>query len=414
MNTGLKLLLALLWALALGAGLIGVYLRLTTGHHLAAYGSYITWGLWVAAYVYLSGLSAGSFLLSTLVYVFHVKRLEPIGKLALLTSVVGLVGALFSIWIDLGFMERFWMLYTQPNPRSMMAWMIWLYTGFGIVLVLVLWRALRADLAAWSQRRDLRGSVARVLTLGARDLSATALAQDRRWLEVMSVIGIILVVAFNGGVGALFGVVGARSFWNATLYPLLFIVAALLTAAAVLTFVVAGFWPRRGTPEQQDLLRLLGRISLGLLGIYLLFLWSEFSITLYASIPAESAPYNQVLRGPYAWVFWGFQLALGAVVPIILLLARPRSPAAVGLAGVCMAAGLLATRLNVVIPGFIVPLLPGLDQAFASPRLSYQYFPSTVEWLVLLFVAALASGLFYLGYQNLPIANTREEVRSHG
>lgn len=414
MNTGVKLLLAVLWVLALGAGLVGVYLRLTTGHQLAGYGSYITWGLWVAAYVYLSGLSAGSFLLSTLVYVFHVKRLEPIGKLALLTSLVGLVGALFSIWFDLGFMERFWMVYTQPNPRSMMAWMIWLYTGFAIVLVLVLWRALRADLAAWSQRKDLRGSVARVLTLGSRDLSAAALAQDRRWLEVLSIIGIFLAVAFNGGVGALFGVVGARAFWNATLYPLLFIVAGLLTAAAVLTLVVGGFWPRRGTAEQHDLVRLLGRICLGLLGLYLLFLWSEFSITLYASIPAESQPYYQVLGGPYPWVFWVFQVALGSVVPIILLLARPRSAPAAGLAGICMAAGLLTTRLNVVIPGFVVPLLPGLDQAFSSPRLTYQYFPSPMEWLVLLFIAALACGLFYLGYVGLPITNPREEVRSHG
>ena len=414
MNTGVKLLLTALWVLALGAGLVGVYLRITTGHELAGYGSYITWGLWVAAYAYLSGLFAGAFLLSTLVYVFHVKRLEPIGKLALLTSLVGLVGALFSIWVDLGFMERVWEVYTQPNPRSMMAWMIWLYTGFAIVLVLVLWRALRADLAAWSQRPDLRGGLARLLTPGARDLSTAALARDRLWLEVLSILGIFLVVAFNGGVGALFGVVGARSFWNATLYPLLFIVAAILTAAGVLTFLVAAFWPRRGTPEQQDLVRLLGRISLGLLGVYLLFLWSEFSITLYASIPAEAAPYNQILRGPYPWVFWGFQIALGAVVPLILLVTRPRSPAAAGLAGLCLAAGLLATRLNVVIPGFIVPLLPGLDQAFVSPRLSYAYFPSTMEWLVLLFVAALASGLFYLGYQNLPIANTREEVRSHG
>ncbi|MBI2911252.1 MAG: polysulfide reductase NrfD [Chloroflexi bacterium] len=414
MNTGLKLLLVVLWIAALGAGTVGVYLRLTTGHELAGYGSYITWGLWVASYAYLSGLSAGGFLLASLVYVFHVRRLEPIGKLALFTSLVGLVGALFSIWFDLGYMGRFWQVYTQPNPRSMMAWMIWLYTGFAIVLVLVLWRALRADLAAWSQRKDVRGALARVLAFGATEVSPAALARDRRWLELLSIPGIFLVVAFNGGVGALFGVVGARAFWNATLYPLLFIVAALLTAAAVLTFLVAAFWPRRGSAEQQDLLHVLARISLGLLAFYLLLLWSEFSITLYARIPAESAPYYQVLGGPYPWVFWGFQVALGAVVPIILLLARPRSAGAAGVAGICMAIGLLATRLNVVIPGFVAPLLPGLEEAFSSSRLTYQYFPSLLEWLVFLFVVALATGLFYLGYVSLPIANPREEVRSHG
>ncbi|BAW02498.1 polysulphide reductase NrfD [Thermus thermophilus] len=65
--------------LALAAvGLTGFFLRLATGHHLAAYGSYVPWGLWVAAYIYFIGLSAGAFLLSALVYVFGVRKLEPI------------------------------------------------------------------------------------------------------------------------------------------------------------------------------------------------------------------------------------------------------------------------------------------------------------------------------------------------
>ncbi len=72
-------------------GLYGLYQRLTLGHASANYGSYIPWGLWIAAYVYLIGLSAGAFLFSTLVYVFNVHRsgpesrsqLESVGRLAL-------------------------------------------------------------------------------------------------------------------------------------------------------------------------------------------------------------------------------------------------------------------------------------------------------------------------------------------
>ncbi|MBI2911218.1 MAG: polysulfide reductase NrfD [Chloroflexi bacterium] len=414
MNTLTKSLLAVLWVLALGAGIVGLYLRFTTGHQLAGYNSYITWGLWVAAYVYFIGLSAGAFLLSSLVYVFRLQRLEPIGKLSLFTAVICLVGALVSISLDLGHMERAWMVLTQPNPASMMAWMVWLYTAYFLLLLAELWFALRADLVAWSSREGLQGTAARLLTFGIRDTSARAVARDRSYLRVLGTIGVPLAVAFHGGVGALFGVVGARGYWNASIFPLMFLVGALLSGGALLTCVVAFLWPQRGTAQHRDLVGLLGKMTLGLLILYLIMLWSEFSITLYASIPAESQPYYQVLGGPYPWVFWGFQVAIGSAIPILLLVFASRSIAATGVAGLLVAGAFLATRLNVVIPGFVVPVVPGLESAYIDQRLSFDYFPSTLEWLVLLFIGALASGLFYLGYVGLPVTTTREEVRSHG
>ena len=56
---------------------------MTTGHEQADYGSYIPWGLWVAAYVYFSGLSAGAFLIFALVYAGGVEQLEPVAKAGL-------------------------------------------------------------------------------------------------------------------------------------------------------------------------------------------------------------------------------------------------------------------------------------------------------------------------------------------
>src|SRR3989304_5862465 len=87
-----------IWLGAFILGAIGVFQRLTEGHTLADYGSYVPWGMWVPFYVYLIGLSAGSFLLSALVYVFDVRRMEPVGKLALFTPLVTLFGALLIIW----------------------------------------------------------------------------------------------------------------------------------------------------------------------------------------------------------------------------------------------------------------------------------------------------------------------------
>ena len=96
--SGLKRLFWIVGVVLFGAGLVGWYDRLTSGHLNANYGSLVPWGLWVAAYIYFIGLSAGSFLISSLVYVFNMKRFERIGRLAVFTAVVTLFLALLSIW----------------------------------------------------------------------------------------------------------------------------------------------------------------------------------------------------------------------------------------------------------------------------------------------------------------------------
>jgi molybdopterin-containing oxidoreductase family membrane subunit len=399
-----------LWAVAFVLGLIGVYLRVFGGKEVVGYNSYIPWGLWVAMYIYFVGLSAGAFLLSTLVYVFGVKRLEPVGKLALFTALVTLLSALVTIWFDIGHMGRFWKVFTSFAWESMMAWMIWLYTAYFILLIVEIWFALRADLASVSRRLDLVGGLARLLTMGRTDASAAARARDARALKVLGSLGIPLAVAFHGGVGALFGVVGARPYWHSALYPILFLVSALASGGALLTFVVAFLWPQRGSAEHRDLVVFLGQITLGVFALDLLFEWAEFSITLYASIPSHAEGFRLVLFGPYWWVFWIAHLALGAAVPLAILILRGRSVPWVGLAALLLVGSFFAIRLNIVVPGLAVPELQGLERAYADARLHFDYFPSMAEWLVAVFSVSLGIGLFGLGLRILPIAEVAKEA----
>ena len=404
--------LGFVWAAALVAGLVGVVLRVLTGHELAGYTSSIPWGLWISAYVYLVGLSVGMFLLVAVANVFAIERLERFTKLALFAAIVLLLSGLMMIWLDLGHMTRFYKVYTSGNPSSMMAWMVWGYSTYMALLLVTLWFVMRRDLVEWSAESGLRGRLSAMLTLGRHDVSAGAVNADRRMARALFLIGVPLTIATIGGSGALFGVVGGRQFWNAPLMPIRFITAALTSGAALLAFLAALLGPDRGSSEHRNTIQLLGRITLGLLTFYLVLVWAEYSITLYADIPASSEPAYQVLGGPYPWVFWVFQVALGAVVPIAMMTMRPRSVFWVGTAAFLIAACFLATRLNIVIPGLVEPQLEGLDTAYTDSRLSYDYFPSLMEWLVLIFIGAFASGLFYAGFRSLPLVGGRKEVQS--
>lgn len=401
------------WGLAIvgfGIGLVGLIQRITDGHQMANYGSYVPWGLWVAGYVYLIGLSAGAFLLSTLVYVFGVKRLEKIGKLALFTALVTLFGAMLLVWVDLGHPMRAWRLIIRSNFSSVMGWMAWFYSAYFLLILVELWFAMRGDLAACAEEPGLKGRVCRFLTFGRRNVDAVATERDRRILRVLGSIGVPLAVAFHGGVGALFGVVGARPFWHGGLTPIVFLIGALASGGALLAFLTAIWGPGRGSEEHRSAVFFLGQIVLGLVAFDLLLEWAEFSTGLFSSVPSLTESIRTVLFGPYWWAFWIVHIVLGTVLPIGLLLFRRKSVNAVAWAGALVAFTFLTVRLNIVLPGLAVEELEGLKSAFTGPGLSFDYVPSVGEWLVLVWAVSLAGLVFLSGYRILPIVREKEVV----
>jgi protein NrfD len=397
-----KTVLWVLWAALAVFGGLGVLERFTTGHDAAAYGSYVPWGLWVSAYIYFMGLSAGAFLVSSVIFVFGIKRLEPVGRLALFIAVVTLLMALLSIFFDLGREWRFYRVFTDPNFQSMMAWMIWLYNAYFILLLLELWLVLRPALAHAHALPGLQGRVARLLAFSRAPLTPRQETQGRQWLRVLAAFGIPLAISFNGGVGSLFGTVGAHAYWHTPLMPILFLAGALASGAALLLFTVAAFWPRRDEAWRAKL-ALLSKIVAGLVLLYLMFEWAEFSIPMWYGIGPEYDLMMEVLFGRFWYVFWVFHILLGSLIPLALLLALRTRPWALAAAGLLIAVTFFAVRLNIVIPAFVDPNLAELQHTFQDARLSFSYLPSLFEWQVVLGIVALGMALFYLGQKLLPL-----------
>lgn len=262
-----------LWALAglaLLVGLWGLYERLAFGHESMAYGSYVVWGLWVAMYLFFAGVAAGGFLVAVLDYLFDVKIFRGLGRLFLFASFLALVAGLLHIWFDLGHMERVWRLLLTPSLSSVMVHMIWFYTAFTILVLVIL-------AVDWWQ-----GS--------------------RRLIKWLSALGIPLAIAFSGGVGALLGVQIARPFWHVGLFPVQFPVFSLASGVALVALIVAVFVDG-SNPAQRErnghLLNILGITTIVLTVVKLYFLWADFSQSLYAGLPANVQAVQAVLFGPH-------------------------------------------------------------------------------------------------------------------
>lgn len=408
MRTGIKTILWLAWIIIFALGCLGLVERVMHGHQSAAYGSYVVWGLWVSQYIYFIGLSAGSFLLSSLIYAFGLKRLEPVGRLALFVALVTLSMALLSIWFDLGRMERPYRVFTSPNFGSMMAWMVWLYTAYTILLALELWAAMRPHLAQWSGRRGYRGTVGRLLAFNKGQLSEDQATRTKHWLGVLALVGIPLAVLFHGGVGSLFGTLSAHSYWHTPLMPILFLTGALVSGGGLMVALVAMLWPATDRSRSQ-ILRQLVPVVAGLLGLDVILEWAEYSIPMWYGVGREYELLMQILFGEQWWLFWIVHVCLGTLLPFYLFIVRPKA-AKVGIAGALIATTFLAVRFNLVVPAQTDPNLRGLQTAFIHPRLVFEYTPSFFEWQIFLFVVAFGIALFYLGLRYLPLLGSELEA----
>lgn len=375
----LKRIFYALGGLALLFGLWGFYDRFVNGHENAAYGSFVVWGLWVAMYLFFVGIAAGAFMLATLDYLFEIPLFKGTGKVALWGAFITLGAGLASIGLDLGHMERIWKVYLQPNPFSVMAQMVWGYTIFGLIILASLWLAVR-------QPKHMA-------------------------VKPLMIVGLFLAVFLSGGVGALLGVNAGRTYWHVGLLPAQFPVFSLASGAALLMIIIGLFGPTddERRPTQLWVLGLL-TVMLALIKVY--FLWADFSQSLYGGIPQNVQAVNEVMFGQYWWAFWILQIGLGTLVPILVLV-QPKLAKQDGWAGwmgVLVLLGFAVARANIVFPALTVPELEALRTAFTGPHLSFEYFPSLVEWAVTLGIVGGSTILFLLGTDRLPLFGKTSEV----
>lgn len=368
-------------ALALLAGVWGIYTRLFVGERDVNYGSYVVWGLWVAMYLFFAGAATGAYMFATLEYLFNIKLFKGTGKAALWCALVAMPAALATIGMDLGHMERIVKVYLNPNPFSLLAQMVWGYTIFILFILVTMWLVYKK-----------------------------AESKITKW--ALS-IGLFLSIFLSGGVGALLGANASRAYWHVGLLPVQFPIFSMATGFALLMIVLGWFAPKdENRPEQ---LRVVGIAVVVLLLVKTYFVWSDFSQSIYAGVPQNVQAVQAVLFGPYSWQFWAIQIGLGTLIPILVLV-QPKLAGKgtwAGWMGVLVLIGFAIARTNIVFPALTIPELEGLATAFTGPHLSFDYAPSLLELSV---VSGVVGGtilalLLGLDFKRLGIFTSDKEVK---
>ncbi len=356
-------------AVILAAGAYSTFVRFTGGLGRSTnLNDQFPWGLWIGFDVICGvGLAAGGFTLAALVYIFNIKRFEPIIRPTILTAFLGYLLVIIGLLFDLGRPLQIWHAIIMWNPHSVMfevAWCVMLYTT---VLAL---------------------EFAPVV------LEKFHMVRAKRVLKSISIplviLGVILSTLHQSSLGSLYLVVPNKLYalWYTPYLPVFFWVSAVSVGCAMVIFEssLSARAFKRGL--EMPLLAEIARIAVLMLAVYLTMRFMD--------------AYNRQILGllfvPRAetYLYW-LELGVGVIIPMVLLsLPRVRKSRQGLFAGAVMIIlGFVLDRMNITITGM-------------ESSAGQSYLPSWMELSVTMAIVTAGFIAFSFAAKFLPIFEHEE------
>lgn len=386
---------------------IGAYFiieRLILGLAVTNLTSITPWGAWIAFYIFFVGLSAGSFLLSTLIYVFGMEQFERVGKAALFTAIVCMIVALTFVALDLGQPFRALNAVIYWNVTSMLAWEVHFYIVYIVLLSVELYIAMREDLVRAAKTSTLRGKIARLITFKNATINDFTKKRDHWWMKFLGTIGIpIAILGVHGGTGTIFAMVKARPAWHTAIFPIIFVVSAMVSGTALLLAMYVIKKKVMKQPIDKGMVQQLAKLMAGFLILDLGLQFYEYLTSWYGLEEHHLDYLATMMASEFSWSFWGVQMFLGAAVPLTIIFWKKtnQSVNALLIAAILIVIGIIGVRFNIVVPAQIVPVFHQLPWG--------QYHPTFQEWIISAGVVAMGLLIYSFGEKLLPI----EESEGH-
>jgi Ni/Fe-hydrogenase subunit HybB-like protein len=381
-------LLAVLVA-GIGLGVLAWALKSTYGHHITGMDNQIVWGLPHVFAIFLIVAASGALNVASIASVFGRKVYKPLAPLSGLLAITLLAGGLAILVLDLGRPDRLIVAMTHYNFKSIFAWNIFLYTGFMAIVIVYLW-----------------------------------FMMERRMNPYSTAVGYVAFVwrlVLTTGTGSIFGFLVAREAYDAAILAPLFIALSFSLGLAVFLLVLMAAFGWSGRPLGDAIMRRLKNL-LGVFVAAVFYFVAVYHLTnLYATRLHDVEAFLLLYGGIYTFLFWFVFVALGSLLPLVLLFhpVWSRSRAVIGAAAALVIVGGAALLYVIIVGGQAYPLnlFPGHDvsSSFFDGVVS-PYAPSLPE--LMLGIGGVALSLFMVAVaikflRFLPASLADEKVDPH-
>lgn len=373
-------LLAAVGGVVTAIGLAAAHYMELHGHIVTGMNNQVVWGLPHVFAIFMIVAASGVLNVASVGSVFGQPAYKPHAPLSGLLCLALLAGGLMVLMLDLGRPERIIVAATHYNFKSVFAWNIFLYSGMAGFVAVYLWTMF-----------------------------------ERRFNGYAKPAGVAVLVwrfVLTTGTGSIFGFLVARQAYDSALLAPLFIALSLSYGLAVFLLVLMAACRGAARPLGDALLARFARLQVILIAAGLYFVLVYHLTNLYFTKHHGFERFLLLEGGVYTALFWIGQVALGGVLPMLLL----RDPAIGRLRGRIAAAAALvvgggfAQMYVTIIGGQAYPLVlfPGrqISSSFRDGIIN-AYAPSAPELLLGLGGLAVAALIVMLALRFLDILPER-------
>src|SRR5512134_91823 len=256
--------LALLSLILLG-GLAGGILVFWKGLVITNLTDLVPWGLWITIDLSSIALAAGAFSLCAGVYLFGLKRYQPIARTATFVGLIGYTMAMLALILDIGRPDRFWHAVVYWNMHSLM----WEVTMCVVLYLTVLVFEAMPIFASFEWFKNRWPKI------------ASRMERVHHYAPILAIIGLGLSSLHQSSLGGMYGVIKARPFWFKPEMTVLFMFSAIVGGIALTLF--ASMLSSRLTAKAKvnDTLieRVSGFLAWLLVGYFYFRAWDTFAQT---------------------------------------------------------------------------------------------------------------------------------------
>lgn len=343
------------WVALVLIGLLSAFQMEHYGHIITGMTNQVVWGMPHVFAVFMIVAASGALNVASIATVFGKKFYKPLAPLSALLAIALLAGGLTVLMLDLGRSDRVIVAMTHYNFKSVFAWNVFLYTGFFGFAALYIWTMMDRNVSHFNKPAGFGAFIWRLM--------------------------------LTTGTGSIFGFLVARQAYDSALLAPMFIIMSFSYGLAVylLVLMLAYRWSKRliGDVVITRLKNLLGVFVAAVMYFVLVYHLTN----LYFTKQHDFERFILLDGGIYTVLFWGGQIVLGSVLPLILLYAPAtrKSVSAIFAACLLVVLGGLAQMYVTIIGGqaFPLQLFPGMVETSSFyDGVIHPYTPSLVEILL--------------------------------
>lgn len=374
MSSKLKATYGILGALVV-AGVAAWIYQLANGLGVTGMSNGVSWGLYIACFMFFVGLSAGGLIVASSASVFHIAEYKKVALPAIICSTVCICCAGMFVLIDMGGIQRVWRILVGPNPTSPLVWDVCVISCYLIINIVYL--------VFMCSKKP-----------GAADK-----------VSIVSRFALPIAILVHSVTAWIFGLQVSKEWYTAIMAPI-FVASAMDSGLALLLLALMGLNKSGVFKVENKLISSLAGLLAVCIAVDAFFIGCECLTMAYPG--AKGAEALSVMAGGITAPFFWIEIIGGLLIPFLLMVfAKNRTNMKlVGLACVLVVAGVFCKRIWLLFTSFYefnIAGAPGVISGSSAARgasgvdvfaMLGTYAPTWVEIAVVVGVVSLGALAF--------------------